>query len=328
MTIVLRTARGCAAALALLVSASRFAAAEYAEPFRTRNLSPLVSMFGVPSWEMPLLGTRVEVTSELANHYRLSRAGGETLILDGETWRTSVAVRHGFSGGWSVGAEIPYYRQSGGMLDNVIDAWHSVFNLPDGGRNRREEDQLAFVLADRAGTFFTLDGRGRGLGDLQLELGRRLGAGEGYLLQGTLKVPTGDEDVLAGSGEFDLAVTLTRTRRVVVRNRPAAFFWGVGGMLIGEPERIRFDARRAGLLAMLGGSFKPWMRTGFKAQLDVHSALYDSPLDEIGKPGVQATIGGWREINPRAVVEVAVNEDVAVSTSPDVVLHVSFEWLF
>lgn len=322
-----RAARcGAASLIAMLVAAP--AAAQTDAPFRTRNLSPLIAIFGVPAWERPTDGTELNVTSELANHYRLSRRGPETLVLDGETWRTSVNVRHAFAERWNVGVEVPYYQQSGGMLDDLIDGWHSAFGLPDGGRNHRAEDRILFLLENGPSRFFTLDGRARGLGDVQLSLGRELGPDGGFLLKGTLKLPTGDEDLLAGSGSTDLAVTLMRARTVAVRGMQASYYWGVGAMSVGDADRIEFDARDGAVLGMLGGSLQPWPRLGFKAQLDMHSPFYDSRLDELAEPGIQATIGGWWRASERGVLEFAVNEDVSVSTSPDVVMHLLFRWTF
>src|SRR5690606_13281477 len=137
------TAALVVAGLASMVGAAR---ADEGQPFRTRNLSPLVSIFGIPAWSnAPSEGTRVGVSVELANHYRLSSRGSEALVLDGETWRAALVVEHAFGRRAFAALELPYYRQSGGILDDVIDAWHAAFNLPDGARNRRAEDQIAYV---------------------------------------------------------------------------------------------------------------------------------------------------------------------------------------
>jgi hypothetical protein len=319
--------RRCAAAWLSWVALAQLAVAEEHAPFRTRNLSPLISIFGMPVWELPARGTEVGITTELANHYPLSQRGPEMMILDGETWRTGLHVRHGFGEGWSVGLELPYYQQSGGVLDDLIDTWHSAFGLPDGRRNARDQNQLLFLLESApTSRFFVLDRRARGLGDAQLSLGRELGRDGGFLLKGTLKLPTGDEDLLAGSGSADFALTLLRSKPASLRRMPAAYFWGVGALGMGGAERIEFDSRSAALLGTLGGSLRPWPKLGFKAQIDFHSPLYDSRLGELKDPGVQGTLGGWWQIAERGVLEVAVNEDLSVSTSPDLVLHLQLRW--
>lgn len=304
------------------------AAADETSPFRTRNLSPLVSVFGIPAWSMRGPGTRAGVQVELANHYRFSRRGSETLILDGETSRRALWLEHGFDNGWSVSLELPYYRQSGGVLDDLIDAWHSAFGMPDGGRNRRPEGEIAYLLENESGAFLSITESGGAFGDALIGVARRVGRDGAARIEATVKLPTGDDEWLAGSGAADFALTYLASRTTAVWQRSAGYYWGAGAMLLGTPDTIEYDARRAGLLGVVGGSIRVWPRTGFKAQMELHSPLYASRLKEIGDPGVQVTVGGWRDIGERGVVEFAVNEDLAVSTSPDVVMHLSFYWSF
>src|SRR5690606_1347960 len=131
------------------------------------------------------------------------------------------------------------------------------------------------MLSAEDGAFYALDRSAGGLGDALVGVGRTLGARGDTHLQATLKLPTGDESVLAGSGSADLAVTLLRSRSTAMWERPAGLFGGVGALWLGEPDGIEYDARRAGLVGMVGGSLKVWRRTGLKAQVELHSALYD-----------------------------------------------------
>lgn len=293
-------------------------------PFRTRNLSPPIAIFGIPAWEPAPQRVRFGATLELANHYRLSRRGNEALLLDGETWRQAVWYSRPLGERWTFGFELPLVRQSGGILDDLIDGWHSVFGMPDGGRNARPEGALDYRMAVGAVPFHSLQSSGQALGDAQLRIGRVVG--QGFHLQATLKLPTGDEGLLAGSGRADLAVTLLKVRGAQFAARPAGLFWGVGALRLGRPERIEFDARRFGVIGVFGGHLQVWPRTAVKAQLEFHQALYDSRLGELGDPGVQATLGIAHRFGERGAFEFGVNEDLAVSTSPDVVLHFGVAW--
>ena len=100
------------------------AGAQLAEPVHVRNLNPLVSIFGLPAWDTVPIGTRFGATVEIANHYRFSLKGNERLMLDGETTRTGISFTHGFRTGWSLGVEVPYYRVSGGILDDTLSLIH------------------------------------------------------------------------------------------------------------------------------------------------------------------------------------------------------------
>jgi hypothetical protein len=302
------------------------AAAQLAEPVHVRNLNPLVAVFGLPAWDTVPIGTRFGVTAEVANHYRFSVRGNDLLMLDGETVRTNLSLTHGFASGWSLGVEVPYYRVGGGVLDDLIDGWHSAFGLPDGGRNARPEGELLYRFGDRLAPSFLLTEPQGGIGDTQLKFARLVGRDQGFVVQASVKLPTGDEDLLAGSGSGDWAVTVLRTRPLLARRRSAGYFWGVGLVRAGDPQRIDFDAKTWVPTGIVGGSWQVLPKFGLKGQLDFHGAFFDTPLEEIGKPAIQATLSAWRRTGERGTLEFAVVEDLAVSTAPDVVLQVAAAW--
>jgi hypothetical protein len=317
--------------LLMLIAASWSAAAvdaQEAVPFRTRNLSPLIAIFGLPAWDVPTAPFELSYTSELANHYRLSQRGPELLILDGETWRNSLFLSKSIGEGWSVSLELPHYRVGGGVLDDVIDGWHSTFRLPDGGRNNRPADQVQFELGRDNSVFYELDEGASGSGDVQLGVAYALGRDNGLHVRATVKLPTGDERILAGSGSTDWAVTMLRTRPVTLRSRAAGYFWGIGILRLGRAELLRYDQERNALIGVVGGSMKVSRNIGLKVQLDAHDALFNSLLEEIGERSFQATLGGWWTFSQRGVLDFGVNEDLEVSTSPDVVLHLNARWRF
>jgi len=302
------------------------AGAQLAEPVHVRNLNPLVSIFGLPAWDTVPVGTRFGVTAEVANHYRFSLQGNERLMLDGETVRTTLGVTHGFASGWSLGVEVPYYKVSGGVLDDVIDGWHSAFAMPDGGRNARPEGEFLYAFGDPQVLSFDLSEPQTGIGDTQIKFARLIGRDQGFVVQAAIKLPTGDEDMLAGSGSSDGSLTVLRTRPLLARKRAAGYFWGVGILRVGDPEIVDFDAQTWVPTGILGGSWQVLPEFGLKGQLDVHGAFYESQLEEIGETAVQATLSAWRRMGKRGQIEFAVVEDLNVSTSPDVVLQVAAAW--
>ena len=302
------------------------AGAQLAEPVHVRNLNPLVAVFGLPAWDIVPIGTRLGVTGEVANHYRFSLEGNDRLMLDGETVRTTLSVTHGFASGWSLGVEVPHYRVGGGVLDDLIDGWHSAFRLPDGGRNLSPEGQLLYSFGDAVAPSFTLTSPQSGIGDTQLKFARLIGRDQGFVVQASVKLPTGDEDMLAGSGSGDWSLTVLRTRPLLARRRAAGYYWGVGLMRAGDPHRIDFDSNTWIPTGIIGGSWQLLPKFGLKGQLDVHGAFFDTPLEELGETAIQATLSAWRRTGERGTLELAVVEDLAVSTAPDVVLQVAATW--
>jgi len=288
----------------------------------------MVSIFGLPTWEIELEKDTSEIglVGEMASHSRLAARGDERLILDGETWRSSLFYKRTLTNAWSVGVEVPLVRQSGGVLDDVIDAWHSLLNLSEGNRNFLPEGQLDFLYDDREHNIFGLHRDATGLGDTQVSISRMIGGEAGVLIRAIVKLPTGDADMLAGSGATDISITALSRGIGTWRGHALGYYWGAGLMRVGSPDY--FSARNEDwvVLGVFGGSWKPFPSVGIKAQLDFHSRFYDSALDEFGKDSIQASIGGWWAIDDRRRLNFAINEDLIVRTAPDVSLHLDFSW--
>ena len=71
-------------------------------------------------------------------------------------------------------------------------------------------------MATAGQEFFGLRDTASGFGDAQLKLATYLGSQRRFVVQGTLKLPTGDESLLAGSGSADFALTVLRAQRAAL----------------------------------------------------------------------------------------------------------------
>ena len=59
----------------------------------------------------------------------------EYLNLDGETLRFALELRYGLAENWDLQLEVPWLEHSGGNLDRLIDDWHDLWGMSDGGRS-------------------------------------------------------------------------------------------------------------------------------------------------------------------------------------------------
>lgn len=311
---------------ALAILASGFVSADELGPFRATNLSPPIAIVGLPLWSTVPDRITFGVTTELASHYRLSQRVEDRLVLDGETLRLRGYFEKPFGERWSVAVDVPYYYQSGGILDDLIDAWHSAFGLPDGARNQRPEGLLEYRFGDADGSFFELSDSGGGPGDIQLSVARHVGSGRGWHLRGTVKLATGKESLLAGSGASDWALSALRLVEAQLRGRAASVFFGGALIGIGQPDRIRFPVEDEAVAGILGGALTLGERFGIKAQIDANSAVYNSRLEELGQTAVQATVGGWLRFAETGIFEYAISEDLHVNTTPDVAIVFNVSW--
>jgi hypothetical protein len=141
------------------------------EPLYVKNLSPVAGLLGLPSQrdahttEPGSLGAALH--SSIASHYVNDSSRDEFLNLDGETLRFALELRYGLAENWDVQLEGPWLDQSGGNLDSLIDDWHDLWGMSDGGRSDVPRDELDYRYATRAGSFGLQEDES-GLGDVSL----------------------------------------------------------------------------------------------------------------------------------------------------------------
>jgi len=331
--------------LALLYLASAAAppcraASPAATPFYTFNQSPLVQIFGLPAAESATIQKPGQfwglLSSDLASNYTFADDGREKILLDGESYRTTFVVRYGIAERFEVGADLPLVGYGGGFLDGLIEGWHDVFGLPQGGRKQAPRDRLVFD--------YQRDGRDRlhltdgnfGLGDLRLNGAWQLyqdgqaGSGRALALRASLKLPTGSSERLRGSGSTDFALWLTGCDDyLVAEGRMHLALFGAAGLLALTDGEVLTD-RQNHLVGFgsFGAGWSPRDWIAFKAQLSTHSPFFRSDLRELGWTTLQFLFGGTLSFTPRTALDIGFSEDVRVSTSPDLGLHLGLSHQF
>ncbi|ALC15353.1 hypothetical protein DSOUD_0564 [Desulfuromonas soudanensis] len=314
--------------------------AELLAPFSLSNQSPLIQIFGLPgAAESTVLApgkTAAALRLFLASNNTGSSDNSESLLFDGETSRLTLEVRHGIGNDFEVGVEIPWVMHRKGFLDRFIVDWHDTFNLPQGGRDERPVDRLAYRYSRDGVELVNVDESTEGFGDLRLtaawQLSRReepSGARSALALHSSLKLPTGDSDRLLGSGSTDLALWLSAENSWRASLGRGSLYGAAGMMLLSDGRVLPGQQRNLAGFATLGSGWAPWERLALKVQLDGHTPFYGgSDLDELASPTAQLTLGGTLGLWPEGWLDLGVGEDLAVRTSPDVVFHLALRTAF
>ena len=304
-----------------------------AAPLRIANLSPFHIRYAAPAsfgaCALAPGATEAVLSIDMASHMLAARSASERLVLDGETWRPSLALRRGLGEGWEYTIEIAAVAHGGGLFDGFIETWHSVFGLPQGGRDRTPHDRLRIAYAR--------DGRGRvdigravsSPGDLTLGIGRALGPGvlsnDGLALRGAVRIPTGDGDALAGASEPSAALWAETSGQL----------WGsdwlygaaAGALAAKPPPALSGIGRGFVAFARLGITWRPLADLAFTVQADVASPAYRSSLAPLGGPSVMFGMGTRLRLAPRATLDIAVTEDDGWRrAAPDIGLHAAIRW--
>ena len=315
-----------AALLPALVADAVYAA----EPLYVRNMSPLAGLLGFPSQRSAATQPRgdwtVALHGSLASHYVVDREGSEVLRFDGETGRLALELRYGLAERWDLQLELPWLRHSGGNLDSLIDSWHDLWGMTDGGRSNSPNDLLEYRYADPA-LQFALDDDTSGLGDASLSLSYALTRGEGIASSLALgyKFASGEEEDFLGSGAADAWLAL-RFSSGSIGSVPLGWHARAGYLRAGSSD-LMGDRQERDL--WFAGAALDWMfasRWSLLLQLDSHAAPLDSQLTALGDPAVMLALGVRWRFAPAWQVDFSFIEDAMVETAPDVTFQASVRY--
>lgn len=251
----------------------------------------------------------------------MQSGGNEDLVVDAETREARVTLAGSFSDrlGWQL--QLPYRYTGAGSLDGFIDSWHDTFGLAEGTRKELPSDRIDIAYTRNGVRRIDMDSSASGLADVQAALGYVIQASSDSALMAWLnvKLPTGDADKLTGSGATDISLLLSGRQSL---GNHWTVFGQAAGTWLGDGDLLTDRQRSVVWSGMAGVSWQAWRALSLKAQLDAHTAAFDSELDFLGE-AVVLTVGGdylfasgWR-------LDVGVSEDLAVEHSPDVVFIAS-----
>ena len=300
-------------------------ASSYGDAFSVQNFHPLAQLYGLPigGYEANTR-TAGEMNARLivhhSNFFTTDATPTENVLFDGESRHMLLTLEGGIIPRLQLGITLPYVMHRGGVLDGFINDWHDFFGLSEGGRNAAPKDLYRVVYENDGETSVNGHLGARGVCDLRLH-----GAWQcrtNLTLHASVKLPTGDDRKILGSGGMDVGSWLasqTSTRclghDVLLQARGGILYLGDGKII---PDQQRNWVGFGGAST----TFKCTQNFGLIAQLDAHTALYsDSELDQIGYYSAVLTLGGIYRWRDDWQLKLGVAEDLRVSASPDVGFH-------
>ena len=295
-------------------------------PLRVRNASPASQIFGLPralGGELLRSGHELTLNTEFANSFTSDIDDGSFAFFDGETVTVTAGYRRPLGRRFEMGIEVPYVIHQGGRFDRVIDEFHDLFGLPQGGRDDAKRNKIDYVIRSGGTNYIDFQDSKESFGDVRFtgafqwlrESDRALA------LRGSVKLPTGDEDKLTGSDGADLAVWLDFTdRRWLSRWRLELTMTG-GLLLMEEGEIVPEEQNDVALFGHLGLSYPITARWALKAQLDGHTELIGTGLDQASGEALQGSVGARFAVNNKFWMDIALSEDLVSDSSPDAVFQ-------
>ena len=308
-------------------------------PYRTINQSPLTQIYGLPAETTAAITPRghisTSLTQDVASDYTVSSTSREQITLDGESYRWTLAARYGLGKRFEAGIEIPYILYGGGFLDSFVVGWHNFFHLPQGGRDSAPKNRLDFSYSKDGVQKLRMDHAGSGIGDISLTGAMQLydsrdeSSHDSLALRAALKLPSGDSASLRGSGSTDLALLVCGSSNSFTEWGTLGVFGSLGGMAMTNGDVLRDQQNNLVGLGTVGLGWGPAEWISFKFQLNWNTPFYhDSSLAELSRASLMLISGGALKLPGDYRLDIGVSEDVAVTTAPDVALHLGLSKQF
>lgn len=303
------------------------------EPLQLSNREPLSQIFALPpmrSGEVLSADTTLwRGAIDIANNFVRAQRDGENLLLDGESQRYELGVRRGIGANWELGVTVPWISYNGGVLDNFIEDWHRLWGLPNGGRPDYPTHQLNFMYQRDGRTELDMHAAESGFGDVQVSAAYQLfNAGQDAVaLSAQINLPTGDADKLTGSGAASAGFALAATHSRWL-DLPLTVTGNAGALWLPRGDVLADQQKQAAWFASGEINWAVAQDWRLKAQLQAHSALYDSALRTLGSTSAQLLLGGSVRLSQRWLLDAGVGEDIAVDTAPDVTLQLALRAVY
>ena len=300
------------------------------QPLYVKNLSPVVGLFGLPSQRAAFTQAPETIAlalhSSVASHYVSEFNTLEGINLDGETLRFALEARYGFADNWDIQVEIPWLEHSGGHLDSLIDNWHELWGMPDGGRSDVARNLLDYRYGGPDSNFALLDDAS-GLGDVTLSLNYAFYQDENSTASIGLgyKFGTGEEDDLLGSGADDIYLALRFSGRHLT-DLPLSWHGQVGYLNAGDSDVLAGAQENNLWFAGLAVDWTVLESVSLIAQLDAHTAPLDSELDGPGEDAILLSLGARWRFAQHWAVDINFVEDIRVATAPDITFQASLRY--
>ncbi len=302
-----------------ILAAAPFARAD-GGPLFVRNSSPVYLAIAAPpvnrfdfydgsTWHATVL-------SQYASMFADSEVDAVQLespiSLDMETFTLIGRVERRINAFSSFSVDVPVVAHWKGMFDGLIENYHDVVGLSNGGREAVPHDRFAYRMGE-----LDLDGPEMGLGDIQLAYSiYKVRDISRFRFSFTMfcKIPTGSvaNGLSSGSMDFGVAVSMANIYEKFRLD------YGFGMTSYGSPDRRFTDTLDDTGFGYVAVSGRVWREFEAVAQLYLSSSPFRTGYDRLDDYQAMLTIGvRWREW------EVSFSEDVFTYTAPDIMVSVS-----
>jgi hypothetical protein len=300
----------------LLILAAGSNAASIGLP--TRDQNPLLQAYFLPSIDMQVEnGWHLSHALYITNTFQEESRGSEELVIDVENYRYDFSLSYQ-TGKWRLGARLPLISNDPGELDSLIEDWHDIFGLPQGGRTENPNDQFNLTYSRNGNVIFEQSNSDSDIGDLALLYNYRLTYSDtaSTELGIGIELPTGSIDSISGNEEIDSAFWINRSVQVSENS----LFYGMFGLsLPGNDGHLKYLIKNRIWFSQLGSEYDFNEDITGILQLDFHTSTLKNTELKAFENSLQMQFAlqfqNWFD---NYSVDLFFSEDILVKSAPDI----------
>jgi len=296
----------------------------------TRDQNPILQAYYLPSIDMQeKSGWHISHSLFITNTFQEQSKKGEEVLIDVENYRYDFSLAYQ-TDSWRIQTTVPFIANDGGSLDGLIEEWHDLFGLPQGGRTTNADDQINMLYTRDGNTVFQQTRADSDLGDISISFNYRLTHTDKTTTELGIGVelPSGSIESNSGNESTDAAVWISKARQLTDKSN----FYGMLGLsFIGEGGQLENQLKDRVWLAQFGSEYDFYPDITGILQFDFHTPLLkNTDLDAFGNSlQVQFALQFKRWFDEYHI-DLFFSEDIMVKTAPDITFglrlsHVGFD---
>ena len=296
----------------------------------TRDQNPMLQAYYLPSIDIQKKsGWHMSHSLFITNTFQKQKTGNERLRIDVENYRYDFSLAYQ-SEDWRIQTAVPFITNDNGSLDHLIETWHDIFGLPQGGRTKNSDGQINMFYTRDGNTVFQQNNPDSDLGDISVSFNYRLTHTEKNTTELGIgaELPSGSIESNSGNESTDVAIWVSKARKF---NDKTTFYGLLGISFIGEGGQLENRLKDRVWLAQFGSEYDFYPDITGILQFDFHTAmLKNTDLDAFGN-SLQAQFGlQFKNWFDEYHIDLFFSEDIMVKSAPDITFglrasHIGFD---
>ena len=229
-------------------------------------------------------------------------------------------------GNWSVFTQLPFISTQGGFLDQTIDEFHQLFDLPRGKRITQKNNQVHYYYKNNGRVLVDQQSSFSGIGDMSLSALYPLyhDAGAALSLALGINIPLNNHHTLLNSQSIELATWLSYS---TIEESKLAYFFSIGNVQTTSKGSLQDLTKHSVWFAQTGVKYKFKKDYALQLQFDFHeSFLKQTEIKSLDR-SIQLQTGikvdsFW----DNASLNLFFSEDILVQSAPDITFSAQLNW--